>query len=68
MDQDMQDLLGLWLGDRDPGPQRRESLLARLRGDGTFRRAFVEEIRLFGMLRAVQLSEPRWLLWRRSAV
>jgi hypothetical protein len=62
MDQDMQDLLALWLGDHDPGPERREALLARLRDDEAFRRAFVEEIRLLGMLRAVQSSEPRWLL------
>jgi hypothetical protein len=61
MDQDLQDLLALWLGDHDPGPERREALLARLRGDEGFRRAFVEEIRLLGMLRAVQSSEPRWL-------
>ena len=61
MDQDLQDLLALWLGDHDPGPERREALLARLRGEDAFRRAFVEEIRLLGMLRAVQSSEPRWL-------
>jgi concanavalin A-like lectin/glucanase superfamily protein len=61
MDQDLQDLLALWLGDHDPGPERREALLARLRGDEAFRRAFVEEVRLLGMLRAVQSSEPRWL-------
>jgi hypothetical protein len=61
MDQDLQDLLALWLGDHDPGEQRRDALLARLRGDEDFRRAFVEEIRLLGMLRAVQSSEPRWL-------
>jgi hypothetical protein len=61
MDQDLQDLLALWLGDHDPGPDRREALLARLRDDEAFRRAFVEEIRLLGMLRAVQSSEPRWL-------
>ncbi len=62
MDQDLQDLLALWLGDHDPGPARREALLARLRADGAFRRAFVEETRLLGMLRAVQSSEPRWLI------
>jgi hypothetical protein len=61
MDQDLQDLLALWLGDHDPGEARREALLARLRGDDAFRRAFVEEIRLLGMLRAVQSAEPRWL-------
>jgi hypothetical protein len=61
MDEDLKDLLALWLGDHDPGAARRDALLARLHSDDTFRRAFVEEIRLLGMLRAVQSSEPRWL-------
>jgi hypothetical protein len=61
MDQDLQDLLALWLGDHDPGEARRDALLARLRGDDAFRRAFVGEVRLLGMLRAVQSAEPRWL-------
>jgi hypothetical protein len=61
MDQDLKDLLALWLGDHDPGPARRDALLARLRGDDDFRREFVAEVRLLGMLRAVQSSEPRWL-------
>jgi hypothetical protein len=61
MDGDLQDLLALWLGDHDPGAARRDALLVRLRGDDAFRRAFVEEVRLLGMLRAVQSSEPRWL-------
>jgi hypothetical protein len=61
MDQDLQDLLAAWLGDHDPGPERRDALLARLRGDAAFRRAFVEEVRLLGMLRAAQSSEPPWL-------
>jgi hypothetical protein len=61
MDQDLQDLLALWLGDHDPGEERRAALLARLRDDGEFRRTFVEEVRLLGMLKAVQSPEPRWL-------
>jgi hypothetical protein len=61
MDQDLQDLLAVWLGDHDPGETRREALLERLRRDHDFRRTFVEELRLLGMLRAVQSSEPRWL-------
>jgi hypothetical protein len=61
MDQDLKELLALWLGDVDPGEERRDALLARLRGDETFRRAFVEEIRLLGMIEAVQSPEPRWL-------
>jgi hypothetical protein len=61
MNQDLQDLLALWLGDHDPGPTRCAALLERLRSDAEFRRGFVEEIRMLGMLRAVQSSEPRWL-------
>jgi hypothetical protein len=61
MDEDLRELLALWLGDHDPGPARRDALLARLRGDDAFRRAFAEEVRLLGMLRAVQSSEPRFL-------
>jgi hypothetical protein len=61
MDQDLQDLLGLWLGGHELDATRRDALLARLRGDDAFRRAFVEEIHLLGMLRAVQSSQPRWL-------
>ena len=61
MDQDLLDLLSAWQGnDLDDG--RRVELLTRLRGDEAFRRAFVEEIRLLGMLKAVQSTEPRWLL------
>jgi hypothetical protein len=61
MDPDLQDLLALWLGDVDPGEGRRDALLARLHSDDAFRRAFVEELRLLGMLKAVQSPEPRWL-------
>jgi hypothetical protein len=61
MDADLQALLALWLGDHDPGEERRQALLARLRSDPAFRQTFVEEIRLLGMLRAVQSSQPRWL-------
>jgi hypothetical protein len=61
MDQDLKDLLALYLGDHDPGEARRDALLARLRGDEAFRTMFVDEIRMLGMLRAVQSSEPRWL-------
>ena len=30
MDRDLQDLLAFWLGDHDPGEERRTALLARL--------------------------------------
>src|SRR5262249_29026804 len=61
MNPDLQDLLALWLGDHDPGDERRAALLARLRADEAFRGAFITEIRLHGMLKAVQAPEPRWL-------
>src|SRR5688500_18544687 len=61
MDQDLQDLLAFWANDQDPGEERRAALRARLDADQGFRRTFVEEIRLLGMLRVVQSAEPRWL-------
>ena len=61
MDQDLLDLLSAWRGD-DLDDARRAELLARLRGDEAFRRTFVDEVRLLGMLKAVQSTEPRWLL------
>lgn len=62
IDQDLLDLLAAWLGGDDPGETRREELLARLRSDPEFRAAAVAELRMLGMLRAVQSAEPRWLL------
>src|SRR5262249_44081076 len=61
MDQDLQELLALWLGHHDPGEARRAALVTRLRDDEPFRRTFVEEIYLLGMLKGVQSSEPRGL-------
>ena len=61
MDQDLQDLLTLWLADHDPGETRRAALISRLQNDNRFRRAFVDELCMLGMLKAVQSSEPRWL-------
>jgi hypothetical protein len=61
MDQDLRDLLAAWLGEDDPGEERRAALLVRLRADEEFRGAFVAELRLLGMLKAVQSPEPRWL-------
>ena len=60
MDPDLRDLLSAWLG-RDVEATRRDELLARVCQDEAFRRAFVDEIRMLGMLRAVQSPEPRWL-------
>ena len=61
MDQDLRDLIALWLGDRDPGEARRDALLARLQDDAALRRSFVEEVYLLGALKVVQSAEPRWL-------
>ena len=60
MEPDLADLLAAWLG-REPEPARGEALLARLRLDPAFRRSFVAEIRMLGMLEAVQSPESRWL-------
>jgi hypothetical protein len=61
MDPDLRDLLSAWLGG-DVAADRRADLLARLRADAAFRRAFVDEVNMLSMLKAVQSAEPRWLL------
>jgi hypothetical protein len=61
MDADLHDLLVIWQDGEDPGPERRAALLARLRDDEAFRRTFLDEIRLLGMIKMVQSPEPRWL-------
>ena len=60
MEQDLIDLLSIWRGG-EAEPARLEELLSRLRNDAAFLQSFVEEIRLLGMLKAVQSMEPRWL-------
>jgi hypothetical protein len=60
MEPDMSDLLNAWLG-REIDPARYEQLLGRLRADEVFRREFVAEVRMYGMLKTVQSPEPRWL-------
>lgn len=63
MDQDLIDLLtGCRGGELDPA--RCEELLARLRNDARFRAEAAAEVRMLGMLKAVQSTEPRWLLLR----
>jgi hypothetical protein len=61
MDEDLRDLLSAWRGS-DFDEDCCAELLERLRRDEEFRRAFVEETRLLGMLKTVQSSQPRWLL------
>jgi ferric-dicitrate binding protein FerR (iron transport regulator) len=60
MDLDLVDLLMAFRGSELP-VDRCEELLARLRFDEPFRRSFVDEIKMLGMLKAVQSSEPRWI-------
>ncbi|SIO59512.1 Concanavalin A-like lectin/glucanases superfamily protein [Singulisphaera sp. GP187] len=60
MEPDLQELLTAWMSG-EVEPARYDQLLARIREDSEFRKAFVEEIRLLGMLKAVQSSQPRWL-------
>src|SRR4051794_31525850 len=60
MDQDLVDLLAAWLGEEiEPG--RSEALLERLRRDEAFQDSVIDEIRMLGMIRVVQATEPRWL-------
>lgn len=60
MDADLQTLLTAWLsGEWDEAALA--PLLQRLKSDEKFRRSFTEELALFGQLKAVQSSEPRWL-------
>lgn len=61
MDPDLRDLLTAWLGG-EIEPARGADLLERVRHDDAFRRALVDEIRMLGMLKAVQSSDSRWLL------
>ncbi|MDR3620629.1 MAG: iron dicitrate transport regulator FecR [Paludisphaera borealis] len=60
MDQDLIDLLSAWRG-AELATSRVEELLSRLRQDEELLRSFVHEIRMLGMLKAVQTVEPRWL-------
>ena len=60
MEEDLRDLLSAWLGG-EIDAARGDELLARVARDEAFRQAFVAEIRMLGMLRAVQSTEPRWL-------
>ena len=61
MDVDLQELLTAWMGG-EIDPARLGPMLDRVRGDEAFRLAFIAEIHMLGRLKAVQSSEPRWLL------
>lgn len=60
MDDDLIELISAWRG-AELAPARCEALIARLERDEAFAQAFVDEVRMLGMLRAVQSTEPRWL-------
>jgi hypothetical protein len=60
MDRDLIDLIAAWRGDAID-PEVCDRLQDRLRRDEAFQQAFVDEIRMLGMLKAVQSMEPRWL-------
>ena len=60
MDEDLIGLLSAWRGG-DIDPEESNRLLSRLAADEAFGQAFVDEIRMLGMLKAVQSTEPRWL-------
>ncbi len=61
MDKDLIDLLAACKGE-EIGASRRDELLARLRDDEALQDSLVAELRMLGMLKAVQATEPRWLL------
>jgi Concanavalin A-like lectin/glucanases superfamily len=60
MNQELRDLLAAWMGS-ELAPERCQELAARIREDESFRLAFVDEIRILGMLKPARSSEPRWL-------
>src|SRR4051812_25988677 len=60
MDQDLIDLLAAWKG-KELEAARLDQLVARFRQDEALQQAFVDEIRMLGMLKVVQSTEPRWL-------
>lgn len=63
MSDEIQELLSTALGAELPESRQRE-LLARLRANPELRRAFAAELRMLGLLRAVQAPESRWLRLR----
>src|SRR5205807_2604142 len=60
MDQDLIDLIAAWKG-KELEAARLDQLAARCRQDEALQQAFVDEIRMLGMLKVVQSTEPRGL-------
>ena len=61
MNPDLQIFLQAWTGDADVSDVERQRLLQRIETDAVFRTECVEEIRMLGMIKAVQSARPRWL-------
>jgi hypothetical protein len=61
MNPDLQIFLQAWIGDADVSDVERQRLLQRIETDAVFRTECVEEIRMLGMIKAVQSARPRWL-------
>jgi hypothetical protein len=61
MNPDLQTFLRAWSGDSDICDTECGRLLQRLENDAAFRTECGEEIRLLGLIKAVQTPSPRWL-------
>jgi anti-sigma factor RsiW len=61
MNTDLITFLQAWTGGADVSDAERQRLLQRLQTDADFRAECAEEIRLLGMIKAVQTPPPRWL-------
>ena len=61
MNPDLQTFLQAWTGGADVSDAERARLLQRLETDAVFRTECAEEIRLLGLIKAMQTPSPRWL-------
>ena len=61
MNADLQTFLQAWTGGADVSDAERLRLLQLLENDAAFLAECVEEIRMLGMIKAVQAAGPRWL-------
>ena len=61
MNPDLQTFLQAWTGGGHVSDAERERVLLRFENDAAFRAECMEEIRLLGLIKAVQTPPPRWL-------
>jgi len=61
MNPDLLLFLRAWSGDDEPAGDDRERVLRRFENDAAFRAECIAEMRMLGMLKAVQSPAPRWL-------